>query len=478
MIKEAGIDFTYINWSDEPVYATVGAKLTTSYGSHTCTTYAITANGEAPLPGSSYYPPNFGTWDVSKYTVVNEIGTVLLLPGENTIRIAADTVSAYGMNIGEVYLQMDEHTAAEVDDLIEAIGDVTLGSKEAIETARAAYEALSDARKALVTKLEVLEAAEAAYAAAVKDEEERTVAAAAAVDTLILSIGEVTLDSKSTIEAARTAYEVLTDASKALVTRLTDLEAAEAAFADLKAAAAVDALIAAMVVEDEASVKAARKAYDALTDEQKALVTNLAKLEEAELYWNTVNNVVSLVLTGKDAVDAIDGEVVYTLSARGMTNLASVAVSIAIPEEYLAEPVAAAAEGWMIVAQARKDGKLHVVIVNTEGANGDGDILTVTAKPMETNGMATLTVTAVEMGAYLGEKETFVQADLTEATVTTEIRSNPCDVNKDGVVDIRDISRAQRYYGGSFADADVNRDGTVDVADLIMILNHYTDLFQ
>ncbi|MCM3625739.1 hypothetical protein M4D70_26770, partial [Brevibacillus borstelensis] len=40
------------------------------------------------------------------------------------------------------------------------------------------------------------------------------------------------------VKAARTAYDALTDAQKALVTKLADLEAAEAKIAELKAAQA------------------------------------------------------------------------------------------------------------------------------------------------------------------------------------------------------------------------------------------------
>ena len=54
------------------------------------------------------------------------------------------------------------------------------------------------------------------------------------------------------------------------------------------------------------------------------------------------------------------------------------------------------------------------------------------------------------------------------------------DVNEDGVVNLLDITRSQRYYGmregdqGWYARADVNSDGTVDVSDLILILNNFS----
>lgn len=60
----------------------------------------------------------------------------------------------------------DAADAAAVDELIGRIGDpVTQADEDAITAARAAYDALSDAAKAKVTKLPELESAEAALAA-------------------------------------------------------------------------------------------------------------------------------------------------------------------------------------------------------------------------------------------------------------------------------------------------------------------------
>ena len=56
-----------------------------------------------------------------------------------------------------------------------------------------------------------------------------------------------------------------------------------------------------------------------------------------------------------------------------------------------------------------------MLAVNIDGANGDGDILTITADPAEVNAEVTVKVTEVELVAYLGEGETYVQADLTAA---------------------------------------------------------------
>ena len=183
----------------------------------------------------------------------------------------------------EAYTALVDAAAAKaVDDLIDAIGEVTLESGDAIKAARAAYDALTDTQKELVKNYEKLTAAEEAYTALVD------AAAAKAVDDLIDAIGEVTLESGDAIKAARAAYDALTDTQKELVKNYEKLTAAEEAYTalvDAAAAKAVDDLIDAIgevTLESGDAIKAARAAYDALTDTQKELVKNYEKLLAAE----------------------------------------------------------------------------------------------------------------------------------------------------------------------------------------------------
>ena len=176
----------------------------------------------------------------------------------------------------------DDPAVAAVKELIDAIGEVTLDSGDAIDAARTAYDKLPEAKKVLVDNYEKLTAAEEAYTALVD------AAAAKAVDDLIDAIGEVTLESGDAIKAARAAYDALTDTQKELVKNYEELTAAEEAYANLvdaAAAKAVDDLIDAIgeVTADSGdAIKAARAAYDALTDTQKELVKNYEKLLAAE----------------------------------------------------------------------------------------------------------------------------------------------------------------------------------------------------
>lgn len=176
----------------------------------------------------------------------------------------------------------DDPAVDAVKELIDAIGEVTLESGDAIDAARAAYDELPEAKKALVDNYEKLTAAEEAYTALVD------AAAAKAVDDLIDAIGEVTLESGDAIKAARAAYDALTDTQKELVKNYEKLLAAEetyAALVDAAAAKAVDDLIDAIgevTVDSGDAITAAREAYDALTDAQKELVENYEKLLAAE----------------------------------------------------------------------------------------------------------------------------------------------------------------------------------------------------
>ena len=177
--------------------------------------------------------------------------------------------------------------AAAVDAIIEKLGEIaSLDQKADVEAARAAYNELNAASKAYVTKLETLEAAEAAIQAL------EDAAAAKSVADMINALGEITsLDQKADVEAARAAYNKLSAAAKAMIDsevmdKLYDAEDAIIEIEDTAAAAAVDALIETIgevtSLDQLESVEAARTAYDQLSAGAKALVKNLSVLETAE----------------------------------------------------------------------------------------------------------------------------------------------------------------------------------------------------
>ena len=173
----------------------------------------------------------------------------------------------------------DDPAVAAVKELIDAIGEVTLDSGDAIDAARAAYDKLPEAKKVLVDNYEKLTAAEEAYTALVD------AAAAKAVDDLIDAIGEVTLESGDAIKAARAAYDALTDTQKELVKNYEKLLAAEELYEELTASAAAIAQKAAEEAkqaqeEAEAAQKAAEEAVEAAKAAQEAAEAAAAKAAE------------------------------------------------------------------------------------------------------------------------------------------------------------------------------------------------------
>ena len=220
-------------------------------------------------------------------------------------------------------LKLEGWHVNDVIEKIDAIGEVTLASEEAITAARAAYEALTEAQQAQVTNYDKLTAAEARLA---------DLKAAKAVDDMIDAIGEVTLESEETIAAARAAYEALTEAQQAEVKSYDKLTAAEARLADLKAAKPVDDMIDAIgqvTLESEDAIAAARAAYEALTEAQQAEVKSYDKLTAAEARLADLKAAKAV----DDMIDAI-GEV--TLESEGAIDAARAAYE-ALTEAQQAE---------------------------------------------------------------------------------------------------------------------------------------------
>ena len=188
----------------------------------------------------------------------------------------AAKVTALAKRIAE----LEAASIKPVEALIDAIGTVTLDSKSAIDEARKAYDKLTAEQQAKVSNYATLTAAETTYAKLVQDKADQD--AADAVIAKINAIGTVTLKSKKAIDAARKAYDKLTAAQQARVSNYATLTAAETTYAKLvqdkadqdaaDAAIAKINAIGTVTLKSKKAIDAARKAYDGLTDAQKALV--------------------------------------------------------------------------------------------------------------------------------------------------------------------------------------------------------------
>lgn len=210
--------------------------------------------------------------------------------------------------------EQDAAAAAQVDSYILNIGEVVYADyvKTSINIARNAYDQLTEDQKMLVTQYQTLLDAEAAYALLAGEYEatEEDKLLAAQVDALIDAIGEVSLNSDKAIETARHGYDALTDLQKTLVSNPEVLVAAEQKYNELRAreVSAAIASIGEVTLEKEALIRAACAMYDALTEAQKALVTDYDTLVKAkETYVN--------LTAAQSVIDMIDQIGVVTLDS-------------------------------------------------------------------------------------------------------------------------------------------------------------------
>ncbi|MDE6584785.1 MAG: hypothetical protein K2K15_05225, partial [Anaeroplasmataceae bacterium] len=149
---------------------------------------------------------------------------------------------------------------------INAIGTVTLASGSAIEAARAEYDSLDEEeQKSQITNINVLIAAEARYADLV---------AASEVDDLIENASLTTLSSLSEVVDA---YKALTAAQKELIADKSRKSDIFVAYAE----AMIDAIDANITISSADGIYAAEAAYDLLTADEKARVSNYSKLQSA-----------------------------------------------------------------------------------------------------------------------------------------------------------------------------------------------------
>lgn len=187
---------------------------------------------------------------------------------------------------------VNDEAARDFVEKIETIGELapTDEAREKVDSSREAYDALSDDQKALVDD---------SFVKILTDDEE-----ALHVMELIKSIGEVTYDggnedSLEGIVAAEAAYDALTDDQKALVDKVNhaDLTHDREIYDNVDEAADLIAAIGDVEYSEESKelIDAARAAYDALTDEEKALVDgyddSYVTLDDAEHVYTALEHI-------------------------------------------------------------------------------------------------------------------------------------------------------------------------------------------
>ena len=254
------------------------------------------------------------------------------------VYVPANSVDAYKKaNVWKDFTNIQEipdnqKMADAVVAMINAIGKVeyTDACKDKIDEANNAYNALTADQKTLVTNLDILTKAQQTYetlkAAAEKLAADKT--KADAVIAKITAIGKVeyTDACKGKIDAANTAYNTLTADQKALVTNLDVLTNAQQTYDNLKAAAdklAADKAKADPVIAKIAAIgkveytyackdkiDEANNAYNALTADQKALVTNLDVLKTAKQTYDNLKAAAEKLAADKVKADAVIAKIV------------------------------------------------------------------------------------------------------------------------------------------------------------------------
>ena len=296
-------------------HGTVSADKTNAHEGDTVTLTATPAEG----------------YELSAFSVTDDKANAITVT-DGSFTMPADNVTV-GATFSKTAETINQEAAAAVTTKIGAIGTVsyTAESKAKIDEARSAYDALTDAQKALIPAetLAILTTAESSYSTqkAAAEEAAANQAAADAVTTKINAIGEVTYtaESKTKIDDARSAYDALTDAQKALIPAetLAVLTTAESSYSTQKAAAeeaaanqaAADAVTTKInaigevsyTAESKTKIDEARTSYDALTDSQKALVPaeTLAVLTKAETDYNALKTSADEAAANQAAADAV-----------------------------------------------------------------------------------------------------------------------------------------------------------------------------
>ena len=188
----------------------------------------------------------------------------------------------------------NQEKVSAVEAYINQIGTVNLESKTYINVARSAYDELSEELKAKVSNYDVLESAEKEYARLLEESEadEADKKAASAVDELINKLEPVTIDKKDAILQARKAYDTLTKKQQSLVAHPEYLNRAEQTYDKLKAqevSAEISAILTGTItLNSKDAIYKAQQLYDALTDNQKKLVTNYKQLQNAKATYQNL----------------------------------------------------------------------------------------------------------------------------------------------------------------------------------------------
>ncbi len=174
---------------------------------------------------------------------------------------------------------VDAQEAAKIDAVIDKIGQVTIEKGSVISDARAAYEGLSEERKTLVSKYDVLEKAEQDYISECEK-------AASEIDDSIVEIANALVESKgefgeeitASLDQIEKKYNLLPDDVKSGIANKEIFDEISGGYSEYKISVAQEAINHAL--KKKTDYEAAEKAYAALSLEETKLITGYPEFNE------------------------------------------------------------------------------------------------------------------------------------------------------------------------------------------------------
>ena len=205
-----------------------------------------------------------------------------------------------------------------------------------------------------------------------------------------------------------------------------------------------------------------------------------------------------IYVDGPESVVSGPGATVsYTISGKYFPPMSAIEIEFEVDGDYVSTKEITAAGGfffmpitsvgpggapiiWTNTGSIWK-GKAVLAYSNPAGVSGEVDMLNLVFNVKEgALGFSDVKITFANMSGFGAT----VASEIEKDTATTEYLQyySIYDLNKDGVIDLNDLTFALQYLSVSFGDpnwedakiADVNVTGTVDIDDLILILANYT----
>ena len=349
------------------------------------------------------------------------------------------------------------YAVLDVEALITAIGTTIMpGSSAAITAAREAYDALTDAQKALVgdANLSTLTEAEAVIG---------VVEAIDAIGTV-----EYTTECKEKIDAARAAYDALNDETQQpLVGNYATLTDAETAYATLKATAdgaaagdvidLINAIGTPITSASSTAITAARTAYNALTADQQALVTNSDDLTYAETALTTLTDMINA--EGNDGLASIlsadpsTGLVMATIDGTSTTTMA-IGTDVQVDEIILNRTFTSGTAATLMLPFSLNDGATGQTLTGGTLYKFVG-----VAKDANNKWWATME-TATELKA--NTPYVFLPNDaLVEGKVTFDLNGAPVTMNTTTAASSNNLDASNWEFYGSYAERHWYKDDPV-----------------